>query len=165
MIIKGKNVRISIVNIIVAAMLELSLIIYLILSKDYAFFLMGTCFVLLMLLIPLALNYMSQDQYANLAPVYEAEAKDTRIRNINASMIGNIVRIVGVVVRVLFKSLNRPQFLVADKTGEISVKMFTTPAEDANVNDVVEVYGQIIKRYFVAGDPVVNAVIIRKIKK
>ena len=65
----------------------------------------------------------------------------------------------------LFKSLNRPQYLIADKTGEISVKMFTTPTEDASVNDVVEIYGQVIKRYFVVGDPVVNAVLIRVLKR
>jgi len=33
------------------------------------------------------------------------------------------------------------------------------------VNDVVEVYGQVIHRYMVTGDPVINCVLIRKIKK
>jgi hypothetical protein len=33
------------------------------------------------------------------------------------------------------------------------------------VNDVVEVLGQVIKRYVVTGDPVVNCVSIRKIEK
>jgi hypothetical protein len=30
------------------------------------------------------------------------------------------------------------------------------------VNDVVEVYGQVIRRYIVTGEPVINCVIIRK---
>ncbi|WFN37790.1 nucleotide-binding protein [Methanomicrobium antiquum] len=163
--IKGKNVRISIINIIVVGMIALSMVFYLLLSGDWGFFLMGMVFVALMFVIPLILNYMSQDQYTVLAPIYEAEANDTKIRNINPSMVGKIVRIEGVVERVLFKSLNRPQYLIADKTGEISVKMFTTPTEDASVNDVVEIYGQVIKRYFVVGDPVVNAVLIRVLKR
>jgi hypothetical protein len=47
----------------------------------------------------------------------------------------------------------------------MSVKMFTTPKEDINKDDVVEVLGQVIKRYIVVGEPVVNAVLIRKINK
>jgi hypothetical protein len=41
--------------------------------------------------------------------------------------------------------------------------MFTSPDEDMKVNDIVEVYGQVIRRYMVTGDPVINCVIIRKI--
>ncbi len=44
----------------------------------------------------------------------------------------------------------------------MSVKMFTTPKEDIKKDDVVEVLGQVIKRYVVVGDPVINAVLIRK---
>ena len=43
--------------------------------------------------------------------------------------------------------------------------MFTSPEEDVKVNDIVEVLGQVVRRYFVTGDPVVNCVSIRKIKK
>ena len=119
----------------------------------------------MLLLIPIALNYMSRSQYADLKPVYEAEAKTVRIRLINESMVGKIVRIEGIVERVYFQFLNRPQYMVADRTGAISVKMFTNPDEDVKVNDVVEVLGQVIRRYMVAGDPVINCVSIRKIKK
>jgi hypothetical protein len=119
----------------------------------------------LLLIIPMALNYMSRSQYANIAPVYEAQAKTVRIRLINESMVGKPVRIEGVVERVYFQFLNRPQYFVADRSGSISVKMFTSPDEDIKVNDVVEVIGQVIRRYIVTGDPVVNCVSIRKIKK
>ena len=119
----------------------------------------------MLLLIPIALNYMSRSQYADLKPVYEAQAKSVRIRLINESMVGKIVRVEGVVERVYFQFLNRPQYMVADRTGAISVKMFTNPDEDVEVNDVVEVLGQVIRRYMVAGDPVINCVSIRKIKK
>jgi tetrahydromethanopterin S-methyltransferase subunit F len=165
MMIKNRNVRISIINLFVTGMLALFLISYFIATGDLQFFIIGFVILALMLFIPLFLNYLSQNQYADLTPIYESEARNTRIKNINASMIGNIVRIEGIVENVRFKSLNRPQYIVADKSGKISVKMFTCPSEDADKNDIVEVYGQVIKRYLLTGDPVINAVIIRKIKK
>jgi hypothetical protein len=119
----------------------------------------------MLLVIPMALNYMSRSQYDNLEPIYEAEAKPVRIKLINESMVGKPVRIQGVVERVYFQFLNRPQYLVADRSGEISVKMFTSTKEDIKVNDVVEVLGQVIRRYVVTGDPVINCISIRKIEK
>jgi hypothetical protein len=119
----------------------------------------------MLLIIPMALNYMSRSQYDNLEPIYEAEAKPVRIKLINESMVGKPVRIQGVVERVYFQFLNRPQYLVADRSGEISVKMFTSTKEDIKVNDVVEVLGQVIRRYVVTGDPVINCISIRKIEK
>ena len=97
--------------------------------------------------------------------MYEAEAKNTRIREINLNKLGEPVRITGVVERVYFQFLNRPQYLVADRTGEISVKMFTSPAENVQKGDVVEVLGVIVKRYIMTGDAVVNCVSIRKVEK
>lgn len=119
----------------------------------------------MLLVIPIALNYMSQRQYADMEPMYEAQAKTVRVKLINEGMIGKPVRIEGVVESVRFKFLNRPQFTVADRSGEIPVKMFTSPTEDIKVNDVVEVLGMVIQRYIVTGDPVINCVSIRKINK
>jgi hypothetical protein len=119
----------------------------------------------MLLVIPMALNYMSQKQYASLVPMYEAEAKNARIREITLGRLGEPVRIKGVVERVYFQFLNRPQYLVADRTGEISVKMFTTPAEYVQKGDVVEVLGTVVKRYIMTGDAVVNCVSIRKVEK
>ncbi|KLK87721.1 nucleotide-binding protein [Methanoculleus sediminis] len=118
----------------------------------------------MLLLIPMALNYMSQKQYASLVPIYEAEAKNARIREINLNKLGEPVRIKGVVERVHFQFLNRPQYLVADRTGEISVKMFTSPAEDVQKGDLVEVLGVVVKRYIMTGDAVINCVSIRKVE-
>jgi len=119
----------------------------------------------LLLVIPGALNYMSRSQYKGLEPAYEKEAKTVKVRFINENMIGKVVRIEGVVERVHFQFLNRPQYSVADRTGAISVKMFTSPDENVKVNDIVEVYGQVIRRYMVTGEPVINCVIIRKFTK
>ncbi|MDO9034238.1 MAG: nucleotide-binding protein [Methanoregula sp.] len=116
----------------------------------------------MLLVIPIALNYMSRSEYANLEPLYEVQAKNVRIKLINESMVGKVVRVEGVVEQVHFQFLNRPQYTVADRSGAISVKMFTSPDEDVKVNDIVEVLGQVIKRYIVTGDPVINCVSIRK---
>jgi len=119
----------------------------------------------LLIVIPLALNYMSQSEYAALEPMYREKARPVRIKMINPAMLGEIVRIEGVVERVYFQFINRPQYLVADRSGEISVKMFTTPREKVKEGDVVEVFGQVMKRYAIAGDPVVNAVSISPVDK
>jgi len=157
------NVKISNISIGVFVVFTILLIIAAVLSPDVRlnlFWLIPCLFMLLV--IPVALNYMSRKQYADLVPEYERQAKPVRIRLINENMIGKVVRINGVVERVHFQFLNRPQYSIADRSGAISVKMFTSPDEDIKVNDVVEVLGQIIRRYIVTGDPVVNCVSIRK---
>jgi len=159
------KVKVSIVAIAVFVFFTIFLLIASLYSpevKSQLIWMIPTLFMLLV--IPMALNYMSRKEYADLEPVYESEAKAIRIKMINESMVGKPVRIEGVVERVYFQFLNRPQYLIADRSGEISVKMFTSTDEDLKVNDVVEVIGQVIRRYIVTGDPVVNCVSIRKIK-
>ncbi|MFA6363487.1 nucleotide-binding protein [Methanoregula sp.] len=119
----------------------------------------------MLLVIPIALNYMSRREYADITPAYEAEAKTVRVKLINENMIGKPVRIEGVVEKVRFRFLNRPQFIVADRSGEISCKMFTNPIEDIHEHDVVEVLGMVIHRYVAVGDPVINCVSIKKIER
>lgn len=160
--IKGTTVRVSIIQIGVVIALTLILLAYIILTGDYRTLLWAVPVLIMLLVIPTALNYMSQSQYDDLIPYYEAEAVPTRMSAIHPDDIGKIVRVEGVVERVLFKSLNRPQYHIADKSGAMSVKMFTTPKEDIKKDDVVEVLGQVIKRYVVVGEPVINAVVIRR---
>jgi len=162
--IKGTRVQISIIHLVMFAIFALFLSLYVVLSGEYRTLIWGIPVLVMLLGIPLVLNYMSRQEYDQLIPSYEAEAKLTRINTIRPADIGKVVKVEGVVERVLFKSLNRPQYLVADKTGEITVRMFTTPSEDIHKDDVVEVLGQVIKRYVVVGEPVVNAVSVRKIR-
>jgi len=160
------DVKVSIVAIAVFVFFTIFLLIASVYSPEVRSQLIWLIPVLFMLLvIPIALNYMSRSEYADLLPHYEVEAKTVRIRLINESMVGKPVRIEGVVERVYFQFLNRPQYLIADRSGAISVKMFTSPDENVKVNDVVEVLGQVIRRYIVTGDPVVNCISIRKINK
>ena len=157
------DIKVSILTIAVVVILAFFIVIASVLSESVRSQLYWMIPVLILLIVmPIALNYMSRKEYAELVPVYEREARPVRIRMINESMLGKIVKIEGMVERVNFRFLNRPQFLVGDRTGEISVKMFTSPEEDIREKDVVEVLGSVIRRYIVTGDPVINCVSIRK---
>ena len=161
--IRNVEVKDSIISIGVFVFFTIFLIFGSLYSSDVRSNLIWMVPVLFMLLvIPVALNYMSRSQYAELEPEYEHQAKTVRIKLITENMIGKIVRIDGVVERVHFQFLNRPQYSVADRSGAISVKMFTSPDENIKVNDLVVVLGQVIRRYIVTGQPVVNCVSIRK---
>jgi hypothetical protein len=157
--------KISIIAIAVFVVFTILLFVAYYLTQSWQLLLWGIPTLILLLVIPVALNYMSQSQYVDLTPVYEREARPVRIKLINPGMIGDPVRIEGVVERVYFQFLNRPQYLIADRSGEISVKMFTSPGQKIEKGDVVEVLGLVMKRYVVGGDPVINCVSIRKIEK
>lgn len=135
-------------------------------SRSMILLLFGIPMVIGLAVIPILLRHMSQSQYETLVPTYESEAQKVRIKAINMNMLGNPVRIEGVVERVSFSFLDRPQYLVADRSGEISVKMFTAPREKIRKDDVVEVLGTVMKRYLLVGeDPVINCVSIRKVSE
>jgi len=160
------DVKVSIVAIAVFVIFTFFLLVASLYSPDVRSQLIWMIPALFMLLlIPMALNYMSRREYADMEPRYEAAAKTVRVKLINESMIGKPVRIEGVVERVHFQFLNRPQYIVADRSGAISVKMFTSPAEDVKVNDLVEVLGMVIHRYMVSGEPCINCISIKKLKK
>lgn len=157
------NLRPSILHLFVFVFFAILISIYIIVSGNVSILYWAVPTLILLILIPLALSYMSRSQYSDLIPVYEASARDVKIREINESMISKPIRFEALVEEVRFRSLNRPHFIVADKTGVTTVKMFTTPRQDVYKDDIVEVYGQVIRRYIFAGDPIVNGVDIRKI--
>lgn len=157
------RVRPSILAIAVFLILFLILLYTYYVTGDITLLYWGIPTLVLILIIPLALNYMSQHEYAGLIPMYEAEAKTVRVNQINDSLLTEPVRLTGIVEETHFQFLNRPSFLVGDRTGEISVKMFTSPNEKIRKGDRVEVLGQVIKRYVAMGEPVINAVLIKKL--
>ncbi len=161
--IGNTRVRFSILAIGVFLILTFILIYTYYVTGDRSLLIIGAPTLILILVIPVVLNYMSQHQYASIIPMYERDAKPVRVNQVNLSMVGSPVRIEGIVERVYFQLLNRPQYLIGDRTGEISVKMFTSPNEDVEKGDRVEVLGQVIKRYVATGDAVINAVSIRKL--
>lgn len=159
------NAKISILAVAVVGVFTIFLIYSFLVTGDWTLLAWGIPTVIMLIVIPLALNYMSQKEYANLEPVYRERARPVRIRMIKPHMLGEIVKVEGVVERVYFQFLNRPQYLVADRSGEISVKMFTSPRQKVRKGDVVEVLGQVMKRYVVMGDPVINAVSIVPVQR
>ncbi len=163
--IGNTKVRVTPVALAVFLFFIVLIAVYVYITGDVRSLIWAVPAAIMLLVIPVALNYMSQTQYASLVPVYEAEARTVRVREVNLKMLGEPVRIKGVVERVYFQFLNRPQYLVADRTGEISVKMFTSPAEDVQKGDVVEVLGTVVKRYIMTGDAVINCISIRKVEK
>ncbi|WP_298667547.1 nucleotide-binding protein [uncultured Methanofollis sp.] len=163
--IRNVNVRISAVSLAVFAFFTILVIIAVAITGDPSILLWGIPTLVLLIIIPGTLNYMSQSQYAGLVPVYEKEAKDVRARAITTVMIGKPVRLHGTIKKVKFRYLNRPHYTVTDPSGDITVKMFTTPQEDVEVGDRVEVLGLVMKRYVISGDPVVNCVSIRRTKE
>ncbi len=160
------EIKISIITIAVFVIFTILIIIASVLNADFRGQLFWIIPALIMLLvIPVALNYMSRKQYQDLEPQYREKAKTVRVRLINESMLGQIVRIEGVVEQVHFQFLNRPSYYVADRSGGISAKMFTSPDENIKKGDIVEVLGQVMHRFVMMGDPVINCVSIRKIDK
>lgn len=159
------EVKVSIVAIAVVAVFAIFLAYAYFVSGDSRILLWGIPTLVLLFVIPIGLNYMSQSEYAAVRPEYEREARPVRIKMINLNMVGEPVRIEGVVEKIRFQFLNRPSYVVADRSGEISVKLFTQPEEKIKVGDVVEVLGMVIKRYIATGDAVVNGVSIKKINK
>jgi hypothetical protein len=158
-------VRPSILHIAVFAFFALFLLWYLVATKEFRVLIWAGPTLVFLLLIPMLLTYMSQKEYEGLVPLYEVEARTVRVREITDKMISKPVRIEGLVEETRFKFLNRPHFIIADRTGSIPIKMFTAPREDIRTGDIVEVLGQVIHRYIVTGDPVVNGVSIRLISR
>jgi len=159
------NLRISIIAVAVVAIFTIFLAFAFFISRESNLLLWGIPTLILLFVIPLGLNYMSQKEYADVRPQYEREARPVRIKLINMNMVSEPVRIEGLVEKVRFQYLNRPQYIIADRSGEISVKMYTHPEEKIKTGDVVEVLGMVMKRYIMGGDAVINGVSIRKIDK
>ncbi len=163
--IRSLPVKPSALHLAVFGFFALFVAWYIVSTKDPRILIWAGPTLILLLIIPMLLNYMSQKEYEGLIPVYEAEARTVKIREITDKMMSKPIRFEAVVDEVRFKSLNRPHFIVGDRTGTITVKMFTTPREDVKSGDVVEVLGQVIHRYIVAGDPIVNGVGIRVVTR
>ena len=163
---KFRDIELRMAPVQIGALLffAIFLILAFLMSGSTVLLVFGIPMIIGLAVIPIVLRHMSQSQYESLIPTYESEAQKVRIKAINMNMLGKPVRVEGVVERVSFGFLDRPQFLVADRSGEISVKMFTAPREKIRKDDVVEVLGTVMKRYLLVGeDPVINCVSIRKV--
>jgi len=163
---KFRDIELRIAPIQIGVLLFFAFFLFLafLMSGSLVLLVYGIPMIIFLAIIPVVLRHMSQSQYEALVPTFEHDAQRVRVKAINMNMIGKPVRIEGIVERVSFDFLDRPQYLVADRSGEISVKMFTAPREKIRKDDIVEVLGTVMKRYLLVGeDPVINCVSIRKI--
>ncbi len=117
---------------------------------------------ILLIVLPMTLGWMSRRSYAKAEGEYDQKAKRYRIGQIGESTRGRAVRITGNVEKVRFRWLNRPHFQVRDETGTIRVILFTSPSERISVGDRVEVLGIVIKNIFDRLSQAVSAVSIKK---
>jgi cytochrome c-type biogenesis protein CcmE len=162
--VRDIELRITPVQTGVLLFFAIFLILAFLSSRSTMLLLAGIPMLVGLAVIPMILRHMSQSQYLALIPEYEREAQRVRIRAINMNMLGKAVRIEGLVEGVSLGFLDRPQFIVADRSGEIPVKMFTAPQEKIRKGDIVEVLGTVMKRYVLAGtSPMINCVSIRKV--
>jgi DNA/RNA endonuclease YhcR with UshA esterase domain len=118
---------------------------------------------ILLIVIPMTLGWMSRRSYAKAEGEYDQKARSYRIGQIGESTRGRTVRITGEVAKIRFRWLNRPHFQVKDDTGTIRVILFTSPAERISMGDRVEVLGMVMKNIFDRRSQAVSAVSIRKI--
>jgi hypothetical protein len=162
--ISNIEVRITPLQAVVILFFAIFLIFSYWVSRSTTIIIFGGLMLLGLAIIPMVLRNMSQSQYEALVPTYEAEAQKVRIKAINLNMLGKPVRVEGVVEQIHFGYLDRPQFIIADRSGEISVKMFTSPKEKIQKGDIVDVLGTVMKRYILTGqDAVINCVSISKV--
>lgn len=119
---------------------------------------------MLLLAIPMALNWMSRRSYGQAEGRFRKKASLCRIDKINSGMSGSIVRVEGDVEKVMFRWLKRPHYSINDKSGNIKVIMFTSPAEVVKAGDKVDVLGIVMKGIFNRKKPSISAVGIRKLQ-
>jgi hypothetical protein len=117
---------------------------------------------ILLIVLPMALGWMSRRSYAKAEGDYDQKARNYKIGQIGEPTRGRPVRITGKVEKVRFRWLNRPHFQVKDDTGTIRVVLFTSPAERIDTGDRVEVLGMVMKNIFDRHGQAVSAVSIKK---
>jgi hypothetical protein len=131
-------------------------------APDSVFLFVAIPGLILLLVIPMTLSWMSRRSYAQATYKHSKKGKDLKIAKISLEMIGNIVRLSGIVQKISFKWLNRPHFQIKDETGVIRVIMFASPAEEIRVGDNVGVFGIVMKNIFALRTPAISAVSVKK---
>lgn len=113
---------------------------------------------ILLIVIPMTLAWMSRRSYAQAARHYIDKCRSFKIGRITLGITGTPVKVTGRVEKASFRWLNRPHFIVRDETGVIRVIMFTAPSGTIEKGDRVDVLGVVIKNVFSRGTPAISAV-------
>ncbi len=130
--------------------------------RDTRFLIFAIPGLIALLVIPMALAWMSRRTFTQAAEEHNQKAKPYKITNISLAITGQAVSITGEIQKVSFKWLNRPHFQVKDDTGTIRVIMFTAPSENIEPGDTVGVLGVVIKNIFDRRNAAISAVSIKK---
>jgi hypothetical protein len=128
------------------------------LTGDTRFLLYAIPGLILLIVIPMVLGWMSRKSYAKAEVGYDDQARRYKIGQIAESARGRAVRITGTVEKISFRWLNRPHFQVKDETGVIRVVLFTAPAEEIRQGDRVEILGMVMKNIFDRRGQAVSAI-------
>jgi hypothetical protein len=131
--------------------------------RDVTFLLYAIPGLVLLIAIPMALNWMSRKSFREAHIEHSGKTSYYKIKQVDLAMTGSAVKISGTVRKVTFKWLNRPHFQVEDTTAQIRVIMVTSPSEDIQAGDEVEVLGLVMKNLFNRKIPIISAVSIHKI--
>lgn len=133
-------------------------------TGDSRFLLYAIPGLILLLVIPMALAWMSRRSFTQADEQLGTTARACTIGKIDPAMIGDIVRISGEVQKISFMWLNRPHFHIKDETAQIRVIMFTAPANKVVVGDRVEAVGIVMKYPLTKARLVISAVSVKRIE-
>jgi hypothetical protein len=132
-------------------------------TGDTRFLLFAIPGLILLLVIPMTLAWMSRRSFSQADEQFSSKAKRCKIEKIDLGMVGNIVKVTGEVEKVSFKWLNRPHFHIRENTADIRVIMFTAPSQNIRVGDTVEALGIVMKHLLTRNKPIISAVSIKTI--
>lgn len=130
--------------------------------RDETFLMYAIPGLIMLLVIPLTLSWMSRKTFMEASEFHEGKARLYPVKRIGLDMVGQAVKISGTVKKISFRWLNRPHFQIEDDTGYIRVIMFTSPSEDIRENDTVDVLGMVMKNLFTRKTAVISAISIKK---
>lgn len=134
-------------------------------TKDLAYLYFGAPLCVVLICVPLAMNYLTEKQLAEQLPAMRVRAKFSRARQISPAMVGTPVIVEGKILKVTGLLMGKPAYLLADSTGQIVVRRFALPDPLVGVGAAVEVVGTVARK-ITNGDAVyVNAVSIKPIRK
>jgi len=133
-------------------------------TGDSRFLLYAIPGLIMLLVIPMALAWMSRRSFVQADEQFSTKARACKIGKIGPAMIGDVVRISGEVQKISFRWLNRPHFHIKDETAQIRVIMFTAPANKVVVGDRVETVGIVMKYPLTKARLVISAVSVKRIE-
>ena len=133
-------------------------------TGDSRFLLYAIPGLILLLVIPMALAWMSRRSFVKADDQFNTQARACTIGKIGPAIVGDVVRISGEVQKISFRWLNRPHFHIKDETAEIRVIMFTAPANKVVVGDRVEAVGIVMKYPLTKARLVISAVSVKRIE-